>query len=106
MVRERLERAGVRFDPTITLSGAATFLGIIVMIAGLAGTYYVLHYRVGMLEKTQERADKDHDAILQMQGDLKVIRAIVEKRSSVLFRPDPMRDLASHLPPAELPTLQ
>ena len=77
MVKEKL--AQVRFDPVITLSG----IGTLALLVGGIGGYYVLHHRVGQLETVKERFDKDHDAVLRMEGDIKVIRALLEKRATL-----------------------
>ena len=76
-------RVGARFEPTFSWGSAVNFLAILVTLLGVVGGYYVLIYRVGVLETIKARSDDDHDKLRDVANDVKWIRTIIEKRSQL-----------------------
>ncbi len=87
MIDRLAHRVGARVVPTFSWGSILnTVVAIISMLATLGaviGGYYVLNYRVSLLEVTKMRSDTDHDSIQKIQNDVGWIKAIVEKRSKL-----------------------
>ena len=118
MVRQMIEKSGFKFERTFTAFGLANFLGILTILWGAATAYQDLRaadraaeVKLVMIEKTlgdrlaviearRPRLEADHDAILEMRGDIKTILARIDKRGSLeLFRIDPRSGAPSILAP-------
>ena len=81
MIEKIANKLGARFDPSFSWGSAVNFIGILITLIGVVGGYYVLTYRVGLLEVVKVRSDSDHDKLNDVANDVKWIRAIIEKRT-------------------------
>lgn len=122
MVREAISRSGFRFERSFTAFGVANFIGILTILWGAASAYQDLRAadkaaevklvtiektlgdRLAVIEARRPRLEVDHDAILEMRGDIKTILARIDKRGSLeLFRIDPRSGAPSILAPTSSP---
>jgi len=72
------------YDARITLGNIIT---VVSMLAAVAVAYAdfrseraLLAQRMAAIEKRMDNRDSDHDRIVSMEADVKIIRALLEKR--------------------------
>lgn len=72
------------YDARITLGNIIT---VVSMLAAVAVAYAdfrseraLLAQRMAAIEKRMDNRDSDHDRIVSMEADIKIIRALLEKR--------------------------
>lgn len=74
------------FDPRITLGNILTLasmaIGAIVVYGSVAGEWRAIQMRLTTLEKRIDARDLDHDRIVSMEADVKIIRSLIEKRQN------------------------
>lgn len=72
------------YDARITLGN---IISVVSMLAAVAVAYAdfrseraLLAQRMAAIEKRMDNRDSDHDRIVSMEADVKIIRALLEKR--------------------------
>ena len=72
------------YDARITLGNSIT---VVSMLAAVAVAYAdfrseraLLAQRMAAIEKRMDNRDSDHDRIVSMEADIKIIRSLLEKR--------------------------
>ena len=72
------------YDARITLGN---IISVVSMLAAVAVAYVdflseraLLAQRMAAIEKRMDNRDSDHDRIVSMEADVKIIRALLEKR--------------------------
>ena len=106
-MRESIKKVGLRFEPSFTAGGIWNFITLVCAVFGayytLKGAQDNLNTRLTAIEDRRSKVDADHDAILEIRGDLKVLKALAEKveRRGDLLLLDPAPMQATGAPPAK-----